>query len=66
MTNFNTARNYICFGEFGNWIFNDENGRMIVRVTENIDTLFPTCKCYENDKFVCELNGEEAINWVLS
>ena len=66
MTNFDTAWNYIRFGESGDWILNDENGRMIVRVTKNIDTLFPICKCYENDKFICELDGHEAIEWVLS
>ena len=62
MTNFNTAWNYICFGEFGNWIFNDENGRMIVKVTENIDTLFPTCKCMKMTSLFVNLMGVKLLN----
>lgn len=59
------AFDYIRFGQKNDFIYNDQNNRKIVRITENIDTLNPTCNCFENKKFIDTKVGMEAIEWLL-
>lgn len=56
---------YIRFGEVGDCIYNDSNGREIVRVTSCIDTLWAECKCFENGDYVCNISGKKAVDWLL-
>lgn len=63
--NWERAWSYIRFGEKGNSIFNDENGRKIIRQTSYIDTLWFSCSCWEDTWFKGTLEGRNAIDWVL-
>lgn len=45
------ARNYLAFGECGDWVLNDDNKRKVVRTDNFVNTL-PTCLLYENGVFV--------------
>lgn len=46
-----TILNHIRYGDPGVWVKNDENGRMIERISSGVNTL-PDCSMYENGEFV--------------
>ena len=45
------ARNYLRFGEYGNYIENDITKRKVIRVSRGIDTM-PNCHLLENEKII--------------
>lgn len=56
---------YMRFGEKGNSVFNDENGRKIIRETSYTDTLWFKCTCWDNTWFKGVLDGRDAIDWLF-
>lgn len=59
------AWNYMRFGKAGNYVSNSDNGKEIVRTSNNLDTLWFECNCYENNKYVGKAHGMEAVDWLL-
>lgn len=60
---FERVWNYIRFGEPGDYVENEKNGRKIIRKSNGRDTL-PTCYCVENYKPIGTTYGLSAINWL--
>lgn len=66
MREFQEVYNFIRFGTRGDWVSNDRNDRRIERLTKGVDTMAPSCACYEREKYTGTLCGTEAIKWLLS
>ena len=62
---FKRAFDYIRFGQRGDMVTNDANGRAIKRITDRVDTLNPECNCIEDGKFTGTLYGRDAVAWLL-
>lgn len=63
---FQEAYNFIRFGQRGDYVSNSCNDRRIERLTKGVDTMAPSCACYEHEKYTGTLCGTEAIKWLLS
>jgi hypothetical protein len=64
LTEYERVCNYIRFGEWGDTVTNDENGREIMRVSNGIDTL-PDVAIYESGKYIDTVNVWDGIDFLF-
>ncbi len=65
-TMYELVRDYMRFGQGGEYVEGDINHRRIERVWTNYkDTTHFICYCFENGKTVGIKEDDDAVNWVL-
>ncbi len=63
---FEDIRNWMRFGEGGEYVESDITGRRIVKIGMNYkDTVYFACNCFINGRFDCVREGNEAVIWVM-